>query len=156
MTVLWFQKNQDTFPLPVKYSNMPLFKNKKQWVWNLLQSRHWTGVWDGEIFISLSGSNSLPCFALSDLTRTPVRLPASQGKGTSPSYAQCFTKMIRGGMLFLLVIEEKKIATSGEKPKPQEDTTTATADYLLNTAHAHGPFSIFSIPKVHSLGVMTF
>lgn len=35
-------------------------------------------------------------------------------------------------MLFLLVVEgkeKKEFATSGEKSKPQEDTSTAAADY---------------------------
>ena len=106
--MLWFQKNQDTFPLPLKYSKMPVFKTKKQWVGNFLQSSHWTVVWNGEIFISPSKSNSLPCFTLSDLARRPVRVPASQDKGVCPPYAQCFTKMIRVDMLFLLGIEGKE------------------------------------------------
>lgn len=49
MVVLWFKKSHNTLLPPFKSSNIPAFKNKKQCFGNLLQSKQWPVVWDGEI-----------------------------------------------------------------------------------------------------------
>lgn len=90
MMILWFQENQDWFPLPLKCSNS-VYKQKVR-SWELvaeetqLQSE----------MVKFTEGSSLPCFALSDVMCRPVRVPASRRNGVRPPHAQPLTKTVGG------------------------------------------------------------